>query len=367
MLENEDNDPNNSPLSLPVNVCLSMSASATQCCFDPVILVSVATQTDDVPSSIIPSTDININVSSAVDSQESYTIAAEQWKMFHDHNYSMSHPKVYPTYGFDDSSNVTSMDPLTDVEVDDVPPVKVITEIDGDDDEDKDPDWQLPKDEKMLSPDGHESEGEIESEEETESPDTEKKYLVFKSCLDQLLTHCPKCGQVVIDQKRKTIGSMLSVELTCQPTIKRRPVGNLLLAASILFTGNIFARMSRLASCLNLQFISKSVFYDTQQRFLFPILNEAWENEQKMVRQELAVKDAVNLNGDGRCDSPGHNAKYGPNKNIFHIKAWLPGHNLLPWTTMPTQVEDKPRYSQVNMLVKEGLRFVSQRPTNVGL
>ena len=78
MLENEDNDPNNSRLSLPVNVCLSMSASATQCCFDPVILVSVATQTDDVPISIIPSTDININVSSAVDSQESYPIAAEQ-------------------------------------------------------------------------------------------------------------------------------------------------------------------------------------------------------------------------------------------------------------------------------------------------
>ena len=88
-------------------------------------------------------------------------------------------------------------------------------------------------------------------------------------------------------------------------------MGNLLLAASILFTGNTFARVSRLASCLNLQFISESVFYDTQQRFLFPILNEAWENEQQMVRQELAVKDAVNLNGDGRCDSPGHNAKYG--------------------------------------------------------
>ena len=71
--------------------------------------------------------------------------------MFHDHNYSMPYREVYPTYGFDDSTNVASMDPLTDVEVDDVPPVEVITEIDGDDDEDKDPDWQLPKDEKMLS------------------------------------------------------------------------------------------------------------------------------------------------------------------------------------------------------------------------
>ena len=30
-----------------------------------------------------------------------------------------------------------------------------------------------------------------------------------------------------------------------------------------------------------------------------------------MVRQELVNKSAIHLNGDGRCDSPGHNAKYG--------------------------------------------------------
>ena len=30
-----------------------------------------------------------------------------------------------------------------------------------------------------------------------------------------------------------------------------------------------------------------------------------------MVRQELVNKGAINLNGDGHCDSPGHNAKYG--------------------------------------------------------
>jgi len=30
-----------------------------------------------------------------------------------------------------------------------------------------------------------------------------------------------------------------------------------------------------------------------------------------MVRQELVNKGAINLNGDGRCDSPGHSAKYG--------------------------------------------------------
>ena len=30
-----------------------------------------------------------------------------------------------------------------------------------------------------------------------------------------------------------------------------------------------------------------------------------------MVRQELVNKGAIDLNGDGRCESPGHSAKYG--------------------------------------------------------
>ena len=30
-----------------------------------------------------------------------------------------------------------------------------------------------------------------------------------------------------------------------------------------------------------------------------------------MVRQELVNKGTINLNGDGRCDSPGHSARYG--------------------------------------------------------
>ena len=99
-----------------------------------------------------------------------------------------------------------------------------------------------------------------------------------------------------------------------QPVMKTKPVGNVLLAASILFTGNTFAGVSRLASCLNLQFIahiSDSVFYDTQQRLLFPVLNQAWEKEQQMVRQELINKSVINLNGAGRCESPGDNVKYG--------------------------------------------------------
>ena len=108
---------------------------------------------------------------------------------------------------------------------------------------------------------------------------------MFESCLDNLLKRGPKCGDVVIQQERKTVGSMLSVTLTChnglieqwqsQPIVKKKPLGNLLMAASILFTGNTFSSVSRLASCLNLQFFSESVFYDTQLKYLFPVINKA--------------------------------------------------------------------------------------------
>ena len=93
---------------------------------------------------------------------------------------------------------------------------------------------------------------------------------------------------------------MLSVELVCQsgckmtwesqPVVKRKPLGNLLLAASILFTGNNFAFISSLVSCFNLQFFSESVVYDTQRKYLFPMVNEAWEAESQRQVDRLTLK-----------------------------------------------------------------------------
>ena len=137
------------------------------------------------------------------------------------------------------------------------------------DDEATDPQWQPTDDEKVtLDDDVMLTEEELESY----SPDSEKKFLVFHSCLDELLKRCPQCGDVVIQQNRKTVGSMLSIDLTChsghkqtwesQPVLKKKPLGNLLMEGAILFTRNSYTSISRLASCLNLQFFSESVFYD---------------------------------------------------------------------------------------------------------
>ena len=128
-----------------------MSDTATQCCFDPIILVSVATQTDDVPTTVA-SDDLS-NGSSLDKSQASFTVPAEEWKTSHDHTYSMSVNIVYPTYGLDEDSLAL----YTELEVD--PPVDNIDNDFNDkvsdddfDDEYKDPNWNLPNAKKSCSP-----------------------------------------------------------------------------------------------------------------------------------------------------------------------------------------------------------------------
>ena len=124
---------------------------------------------------------------------------------------------VYPTY----SVNEDSLTPYTEIEVDPLVENNIDNEIndkevydDDFDDEYKDPNWTLPRGKKILLSDGNES-SEGESEGELEPSDMDKKYLVFSSCLEHLLKRWPKCGVVVTGQKKKTTGSMLSVEMTC--------------------------------------------------------------------------------------------------------------------------------------------------------
>ena len=89
--------------------------------------------------------------------------------------------------------------------------------------------------------------------------------------------------------------------------VKKKPLGNLLMAASILFTGNTFAVVSRFASCFNLQFFSESVYYNTQQKYLFPVVNEAWEAKyitaplfpDESSRFRNSHRDSVPLRGQG--------------------------------------------------------------------
>ena len=85
---------------------------------------------------------------------------------------------------------------------------------------------------------------------------------------------------------------------------------NLLIPAAILFTGNTFTPIEHFSLCLNLQIIGKTTFYKVQNKYVFPVIHNTWHNHQKQVLQSIKEqKVQINVDGDGRCDSPGHSAK----------------------------------------------------------
>ena len=136
-----------------------------------------------------------------------------------------------------------------------------------------------------------------------------RQYLVHQSQLEKLLEHCPTCGVVVPvpDTPSRVSGTMVVYTIVYHAghTTKRQsrheiagvPLGNLPMAAAILFTG--------------LTFFSKSTFFSMQNRFLFPTISSAWESQQQAVAATLHKKKCLVLAGDCRCDCPGHNVKYG--------------------------------------------------------
>lgn len=155
----------------------------------------------------------------------------------------------------------------------------------------------------------------------------DRKFLVFDSQLDSLLSHliCPIChcpcnkDDVV---KKCNEGTLLHIEVQClsghtildwqsQPQVGRMAAGNLLFCASTLFSGQTFAHVQSIAEFLNLKFFSHTTFYDIQHTNLIPVIMAAWETHQQSLFTTLHQQgQPLRLCGDGRMDSPGFSAKY---------------------------------------------------------
>ena len=56
--------------------------------------------------------------------------------------------------------------------------------------------------------------------------------------------------------------------------------------------------------------MSDSVYYQLRRDFIVPVVRQKWGVERKRMVQLLKSREVVVLVGDGRCDSPGHSAKY---------------------------------------------------------
>ena len=148
----------------------------------------------------------------------------------------------------------------------------------------------------------------------------DRKCIVFESNLDELFNFCGKCGSPVISKTKYFIGAMVGYKVSCHaghtytwtsgPVERKQPSLNLMSAASIVTTGCTYSRFFSVANAMNLQLFSQPTYDKLQKEFFFPCIQEAWIREEENVREELKKEESIIVSGDGRCDSPGHTAKY---------------------------------------------------------
>ena len=86
-------------------------------------------------------------------------------------------------------------------------------------------------------------------------------------------------------------------------------VSSVLLASSVLVSGNNFEKVSLLAKGMNLHFVSSTTFARIQSLYAVPSIRELW-NKMKEVIWKVFENDVLVVCGDGRMDSPGFSAKY---------------------------------------------------------
>ena len=61
----------------------------------------------------------------------------------------------------------------------------------------------------------------------------------------------------------------------------------------------------------NVVFISQSTFYSIQKKLLYPAIRRVYTTNRALLLESTKEKSEIHLLGDGRCDFPGCNAKYG--------------------------------------------------------
>ncbi|KAL1481106.1 hypothetical protein MTO96_050460 [Rhipicephalus appendiculatus] len=164
----------------------------------------------------------------------------------------------------------------------------------------------------------------------------ESKYIVFDSCLWQLLSVCDQCGDTCTIRKH-TKGTSLTVKARCflghekawcsQPTTNGMAAGNVLLAGAILFSGASAIKVLRLLASVNIEVFTAAAYNIYQKGCLVPAITklmqhrllQSWNHVvfqvQVWTTQQASLVEAckgreLHLLGDGRCDSPGHSAKY---------------------------------------------------------
>ena len=151
------------------------------------------------------------------------------------------------------------------------------------------------------------------------------KVLVDEKYIMSLFNFCQFCGAPVTGTEKHYVGAQLNVKWRCakshkgkwvsSPNVRGMPEVHLQAAAAIVFTGSTFADLSGWQKAMKLHMFGDTTFYAIQKAYLHPAIHRLYEDQingilaRLLFEQEEAGK-RPQLLGDGRCDSPGYNAKY---------------------------------------------------------
>lgn len=151
----------------------------------------------------------------------------------------------------------------------------------------------------------------------------ENKFIVFESCLRKLLKcMCAHCGNERDIVKFQLIGTGLSVLLQCrclnlmrcdsQPFSGTMPLGNLILAGAVLFSGNSISKILTFFRHASISCFSERTYSSIQSCYLIPTITDIWQIKQLDLITEIQRNGSkVKIGGDARCCTPGHTPKYG--------------------------------------------------------
>lgn len=148
----------------------------------------------------------------------------------------------------------------------------------------------------------------------------ERKFIVFESSLDELLSVCPLCSHPCRAIDKNVKGTLLQATRMCinhhvskwatQPMINWKAAANLLLSAAVFFSGCKASKFFRALRSVGVACSSDKTHFRVQNAFLIPAVTKVWTHQQNVLFDE-AIGRPLRVAGDGRADSPGHSAKYG--------------------------------------------------------
>ena len=96
-----------------------------------------------------------------------------------------------------------------------------------------------------------------------------------------------------------------------QPNENGRAAGSISIAASISLSGGTFERLKEIFQTALIPFGSRTTLSKIQKKLVIQAIHRVFVTHHRLLFENAKERGKIDLLGDGRCDFPSYNAKYG--------------------------------------------------------